>query len=244
MKILNASGTLRGQDARWKLKSTSPGRCRSYRIMGTDELSVVWGAEGLRDMRGARRIEYLSIAWTSLEAVVGMAAGILAGSIALISFGADSIIEVASSGVLLWRLSNPIRGEHREDLAHRLVGVSFFALAAYVCVAAVHDLIAHEAPHASYFGIIYAGACVIVMPLLAGAKRRASRRVKSNALHADSHQSDICAWLSVILLAGLALNALFDWWWADPVAALAMLPIIVKEGVNGLRGAACGRHHC
>jgi divalent metal cation (Fe/Co/Zn/Cd) transporter len=212
--------------------------------MGTDELSVVWDAEGLRDMRGARRIEYLSIAWASLEAVVGMAAGILAGSIALISFGADSIIEVASSGVLLWRLSNPIRGEHREELAHRLVGVSFLALAAYVCVAAVHDLIAHEAPRASYFGIIYAAACVIVMPLLAGAKRRASRRVKSNALHADSHQSDICAWLSVILLAGLALNALFDWWWADPMAALAMLPIIVKEGVNGLRGAGCSRHHC
>lgn len=194
-------------------------------------------------MRGARRIEYLSIAWTSLEAVVGMAAGILAGSIALISFGADSIIEVASSGVLLWRLSNPIRGEHREELAHRLVGVSFLALAAYVCVAAVHDLIAHEAPRASYFGIIYAAACVIVMPLLAGAKRRASRRVKSNALHADSHQSDICAWLSVILLAGLALNALFDWWWADPMAALAMLPIIVKEGISGLRGEVCSHHH-
>jgi len=194
-------------------------------------------------MRGARRIEYLSIAWTSLEAVVGMAAGILAGSIALISFGADSIIEVASSGVLLWRLSNPIRGEHREELAHRLVGVSFLALAAYVCAAAVHDLIAHEAPRASYFGIIYAAACVIVMPLLAGAKRRASRRVKSNALHADSHQSDICAWLSVILLAGLALNALFDWWWADPMAALAMLPIIVKEGISGLRGEVCSHHH-
>jgi divalent metal cation (Fe/Co/Zn/Cd) transporter len=211
--------------------------------MGTDDLSVVWDAEGLRDMRGARRIEYLSIAWTSLEAVVGMAAGILAGSIALISFGADSIIEVASSGVLLWRLSNPIRGEDREELAHRLVGVSFLALAAYVCVAAVHDLIAHEAPRASYFGIIYAAACVIVMPLLAGAKRRASRRVKSNALHADSHQSDICAWLSVILLAGLALNALFDWWWADPMAALAMLPIIVKEGISGLRGEVCSHHH-
>jgi len=211
--------------------------------MGTDELSVVWGAEGLRDMRGARRIEYLSIAWTSLEAVVGMAAGILAGSIALISFGADSIIEVASSGVLLWRLSNPIRGEHREDLAHRLVGVSFLALAAYVCVAAMHDLIAHEAPRASYFGIIYAATCVIVMPLLARAKRRASVRVRSNALHADSHQSDICAWLSVILLAGLALNALFGWWWADPIAALAMLPIIIKEGISGLRGEVCSHHH-
>ena len=211
--------------------------------MATDELSIVWDAEGLRDMRGARRIEYLSIAWTSLEAVVGMVAGVLAGSIALISFGADSIIEVASSGVLLWRLSNPIRGEHREELAHRLVGVSFFALAAYVCVAAMHDLIAHEAPRASYFGIIYAAACVIVMPLLAGAKRRASRRVKSNALHADSHQSDICAWLSVILLAGLALNALFGWWWADPIAALAMLPIIIKEGISGLRGEVCSHHH-
>ena len=207
-----------------------------------EELNIAWNAEGLRDMRGARRIEYLSIAWTSLEAVVGMAAGILAGSIALISFAADSIIEVASSSVLLWRLSSPVRGEHREELAHRLVGASFLALAVYVCVNATHDLIAREAPRASPFGIIYAAACVIVMPLLARAKRRASTRVRSNALHADSHQSDICAWLSAILLAGLALNALFGWWWADPIAALAMLPMIVKEGINGLRGEVCSHH--
>ena len=212
-------------------------------LMGMEELSVAWNAERLRDMRGARRIEYLSIAWTSLEAAVGVAAGILAGSIALISFGADSIIEVASSSVLLWRLSNPVRGEHREKLAHRFVGTSFLVLAVYVCMNAVHDLIAHEAPRASYFGIIYAAACVIAMPLLARAKRRASGRVKSNALHADSHQSDICARLSVILLAGLALNALFGWWWADPMAALAMLPIIVKEGISGLRGEVCSHHH-
>lgn len=195
-------------------------------------------------MRRARRIEYLSIAWTSLEALVGIAVGIFVGSIALISFGADSIIEVASSSVLLWRLSNPVRGEHREELAHRLVGASFLALAAYVCVNAARDLITHEAPRASYFGIIYAAACVVIMPLLAHAKRRASMQVKSKALHADSHQSDICAWLSVILLAGLTLNGLFGWWWADPMTALAMLPIIVKEGISGLRGEGCSRHHC
>jgi len=211
--------------------------------MATDELSIVWDAEGLCDMRGARRIVYLSTAWTSLEAAVGIAAGIFAGSIALISFGADSIIEVASSSVLLWRLSNPVRGEHREELAHRFVGASFLALAVYVCMNAAHDLIAHEAPRASYFGIIYAATCVIVMPLLARAKRRASVRVRSNALHADSHQSDICGWLSAILLAGLALNALFGWWWADPIAALAMLPIIIKEGISGLRGEVCSHHH-
>ena len=103
--------------------------------------------------------------------------------------------------------------------------------------------LAHEAPRASYLGIIYAATCVIVMPLLARAKRRASVRVRSNALHADSHQSDICGWLSAILLAGLALNALFGWWWADPIAALAMLPIIIKEGISGLRGEVCSHHH-
>lgn len=103
-----------------------------------------------------------------------------------------------------------LMGQHA--LAHRLVGASSLALAAYVCVTAVHDLLVHEVPRVSYFGIIYATACVIVMPLLSRAKRRASRRVKSNALHAGSHQSDICAWLSAILLAGLALNAFFRWW--------------------------------
>jgi len=182
--------------------------------------------------RAGRRVEYLSIAWTSLEAIIGITIGVLAGSVALIGFGADSVIEVASSCVLLWRLA--ASSDEREKLAHRLVGGCFFALAAYIAIDASVDLLKHEAPKATYLGMIYAAACVIVMPALARAKRRVAAQLGSDALHADS---------SVILLAGLALNALLGWWWADPVAALGMLPIIVREGVAGLRGQTCLHAH-
>src|SRR6266576_1001329 len=191
--------------------------------------------------RAGRRVEYLSIAWTSLEAVIGITIGILAGSVALIGFGADSVIEVASSCVLLWRLA--ASSDEREKHAHRLVGACFFALAAYIAIDASVDLLKHEAPKATYLGMIYAGACVVVMPLLARAKRRVAVRLNSNALHADSHQSDICAYLSVILLLGLALNAALGWWWADPIAALAMLPIIIREGIAGWGGKTCSHAH-
>jgi len=200
-------------------------------------------SERLIHTRAGRRVEYLSIAWTSLEAIVGIVAGLLAGSIALIGFAVDSLIEVASSAVLLWRLSDHPLAEQRGTLVHRLVDVGFLALATYIAFDAVRDLLPCNPPRVSYFGIVYAGACVIVMPLLARAKRRAAAKLDSDALHADSHQSDICAYLSVILLVGLALNALFGRWWADPVAALCMLPIIIKEGISGLRGEACCHHH-
>jgi divalent metal cation (Fe/Co/Zn/Cd) transporter len=193
--------------------------------------------------QAGRKIEYISIVWTTLEAGIGIITGVLAGSVALIGFGVDSAIEVASSIVLLWRLSDSSHADEREELAHRLVGVGFLALAAYISIEALHDLITHELPRVSYFGIAYAAACIIVMPLLARAKRRVAANLDSDALHADSHQSDICAYLSVILLVGLALNALFGWWWADPVAALCMLPIIIKEGFAGLRGEPCAHHH-
>src|SRR5437588_2439561 len=193
--------------------------------------------------RHGRRIEYLSIGWTALESLIGIIAGTLAGSIALISFGVDSIIEVASSVVLVWRLSDASATEDREAFAHRLVGICFLALALYVSFEALKDLLTHSPPRVSYFGIIYAAACVIVMPLLSRAKRRAAANLQSNALHADSHQSDICAYLAVILLGGLGLNALFGWWWADPLAALCMVPIILREGIGSLRCEPCTHVH-
>jgi divalent metal cation (Fe/Co/Zn/Cd) transporter len=205
------------------------------------ETAVIEELDRVLHTRAGRRVEYLSIAWTSLEAIIGVTVGILAGSVALIGFGADSIIEVASSCVLLWWLAEG--STDRDRVAHRLVGTFFFALAGYITVDASVDLLKHEAPRATYFGIIYAAACVIVMPLLARAKRRVAARLNSNALHADSHQSDICAYLSVILLLGLAFNALLGWWWADPIAALCMLPIIVREGVAGWRGESCSHAH-
>ena len=193
--------------------------------------------------RAGRRIEFLSIGWTALESVVGIIAGVLAGSVALISFGIDSVIEVASSLVLVWRLSDASATEDREAFAHRLVGVCFLALAIYVSYEALKDLVMSSPPRVTYLGIFYAAACVVVMPLLARAKRRVAANLRSHALHADSHQSDICAYLAVILLAGVGLNALFGWWWADPVAALCMVPIVLREAISGLRGQPCTHEH-
>jgi divalent metal cation (Fe/Co/Zn/Cd) transporter len=186
-----------------------------------------------------RRLEYLTLAWNSLEAVAAIAAGIIAGSIALVGFGLDSVIECFSGSVLLWRLRAGEEGERREQMALRLVGVSFLALAIYVAYDAINALARHEAPERSWFGVAVAIASLIAMPLLARAKRRVAAQLNSGALHADSRQTDICAYLSAILLGGLLLNALLHWWWADPAAALVMAPIIGREGVEALRGKTC-----
>jgi divalent metal cation (Fe/Co/Zn/Cd) transporter len=186
-----------------------------------------------------RRLEYFTLAWNSLEAVAAIGAGMIAGSIALVGFGLDSVIECFSGGVLLWRLRAGEEGERREKLALRLVGASFIALAIYVAYDAISALAQHQAPEKSWFGVAVAIASLIAMPLLARAKRRVAAQLNSGALHADSRQTDICAYLSAILLGGLLLNALLHWWWADPVAALVMVPIIGREGVEALRGKTC-----
>lgn len=183
-----------------------------------------------------RNLEYLTICWNSFEAVAAIGVGFFAGSIALVGFGFDSIIESLSGVVLIWRL---FAGSHREKLALQLVGVSFFILAAYVGFDAIKALILRESPEASYIGIVIATLSLIVMPLLAREKRKVAAILNSRALLADSRQTDICAYLSAILLGGLLLNAIFDWWWADPVAALIMIPIILKEGFQSLRGETC-----
>ena len=189
--------------------------------------------------RKGRRLEYLTIGWNVLEAVIAIGAGILAGSVALVGFGFDSVIESVSGGVLLWMLLKDHYDEKRERLALRLVGVSFFILAAYVGWEAAVALINREPPDESWVGIGLATASVVVMPILARAKRRVAAQLGSRALEADSRQTDICAWLSAILLVGLAVNALLGWWWADPLAALVMVPIIAREGWEALRGQAC-----
>jgi divalent metal cation (Fe/Co/Zn/Cd) transporter len=188
------------------------------------------------NLRRGRRLEYLTIGWNSLEAVIAVGAGLFAGSVALVGFGFDSVIEVSSGAILLWRLSG---SDERETLALRLVGLSFLALAAYVAFDAAKSLWFRESPEESYTGIALAALSLIVMPILARAKRRVAASLNSRALQADSRQTDICAYLSAILLAGLGLNALFGWWWADPFAALLMIPIIAKEGLEALRGEAC-----
>ncbi len=192
--------------------------------------------EILRQTQKGRNLEYLTIGWNSLEAVAAIAAGLIAGSIALVGFGFDSIIEVSSGAIILWRL---VSGEHREKLALKLVGISLIALAAYVGFDAVKSLVLRETPEASYIGIAIAALSLVVMPLLARAKRNVAAQINSRAMMADSKQTDICAYLSAILLGGLLLNALFGFWWADPLAALIMLPIIIKEGTEALRGETC-----
>jgi divalent metal cation (Fe/Co/Zn/Cd) transporter len=191
-----------------------------------------------REERRGRRLEVFTLAWNLAEAGVGVGAAVAAGSIALFGFGIDSVIESVSGGVLLWRLQASF-GPGREERALKLVGWSFLLLAAYVAFESVKALLTHEEPEPSVVGIALACASLVVMPLLARAKRHVASRITSRALHADSRQTDLCAYLSATLLAGLALNAVLGWWWADPAAALVMVPIIVHEGVEGLRGETC-----
>ncbi len=191
------------------------------------------------------RLEYLTVGWNLLEGAVAITAGAAAGSIALVGFGVDSAIESSSGAVLLWRLWAERMGkdaERSERRALRLVGVGFLLLAVYVGFGAAKSLLAREAPDRSIIGIVLAIASLIVMPWLARAKRRMAATLGSSALRADSRQTSLCAYLSAILLGGLALHARFGWWWVDSVAALAMVPIIVNEGVEALRGEAC--HEC
>jgi divalent metal cation (Fe/Co/Zn/Cd) transporter len=184
-------------------------------------------------------LNYITIAYNAIEAVVSLTAGLVAGSVALVGFGVDSAIEVTASIAAQWRLRSDIDPERRERVervTHRVIGGSFLVLAAYVLVESVATLWRREPPDPSIPGLIILSLSVLVMPLLAGAKRRVARSLASRALEADAMQTSICAYLSVIALAGVAMNTFLGWWWADPVAALAMVPIIVREGLEGIRG--------
>jgi divalent metal cation (Fe/Co/Zn/Cd) transporter len=195
--------------------------------------------------RRGRRLEYFTIGWNSLEGVVAIVAGAVAGSISLVGFGIDSFIEVTSGAALLWRMSvdaDVERRERNERLALRTVGLGFLALAAYITYESIRDLMRQEAPAHSIPGIVLACVSLVVMPLLARAKREVGTLLGSAAMHADAKQTDFCMYLSAILLGGLLLNVLFGLWWADPAAALVMTPIIAKEGLEGVRGEAC--HDC
>lgn len=199
-----------------------------------------WVARGLR-------LEYLTLGWNLIEALVAIISGWMAGSIALVGFGLDSVVESSSGLVLLWRLRAEDYGGRREQverLSVKLVGAGFLVLAAYVSVDAVKSLLRHEAPEQSLAGIVIVAASLIVMPWLAHAKRQVARGLESSAMQADSRQTDICAYLSAIVLGGLVLNSALGWWWADPVAALAIVPLIAHEGVEALKGKTCCGDPC
>jgi divalent metal cation (Fe/Co/Zn/Cd) transporter len=188
------------------------------------------------------RLEYVTIAWNVLEAFLALICAAIAGSIALAAFGLDSLVEVVSAGILLWRLHSDHDAARRESVERRalkLVGFSLIALSLYVGAESILDLVRRDVPERSFPGIALAIAALIAMPLLARAKRKVASEIASPALKADSRQSDFCAYLSAILLLGLALNAALGWWWADAVAGLAMVPLIGYEGVQVLRGRTC-----
>lgn len=182
----------------------------------------------------------LTIAWNAIEAVVAVSAGVAAGSIALVGFGFDSVIEVLSAWVVVWQFRGELRGgydEARERLALRLIGGTFFVLAAYVIIEALRDLFIVDAQaDESPVGIILAALSLAVMPALAWAKRRTAEQLHSPTLRADATETLLCAWLSASLLVGLVLNAAVGWWWADPLAALAIAGLAVHEGLEAIRG--------
>ena len=189
-----------------------------------------------------RRLEYFTITWNALEGLLAVFMGVIAGSISLVGFGLDSFIEVTSGSVLLWRMSvdaDVHRRELNERRALRIVGVCFLVLAVYLGYESGADLLFKRSPEHSVPGIILACVSLIVMPLLSRAKRNVGRAIGSTAMNADAKQTEFCTYLSAILLGGLLLNAVFGFWWADPVAALIMVPIIGKEGIDGLRGKGC-----
>lgn len=187
-------------------------------------------------------LNFATIAYNTLEAVVSIVAGVMAGSVALVSFGFDSGIEVSAAVAAQWRLRadlDPARRERVERITVRAIGWSFLALAAYVLYDSGKTFWFRERPEGSMAGIVILVLSVVIMPLLARAKKRVARGLASRALQADATQTSLCAYLSAIALVGVVLNALLGWWWADPVAALAMTPIIVREGLAGIRGQSC-----
>lgn len=197
----------------------------------------------VRAVRRGQWLTWITLGYNSLEGLLSVGAGVLAGSVALIGFGVDSFIEVTASLAAIWRL-HVDADLHRRALAERralrVIGLCFVALAVYVTVDATHSLMVRAAPEESLLGIGIAALSLVVMPLLARAKRQVAEALGSRAIRAEARQTDICMYLSVILLGGLGLNLLVGWWWADPIAALAMMPLIGWEGREALRGrAAC-----
>lgn len=189
--------------------------------------------------RRAQQLAAASVAYNVIEAIVAIAAGSAASSIALVAFGLDSLVEVGSGLVILWQFRHRLP-ESRERQALRLIGVSFFALAGYVGVESIRTLLgAGEADH-STLGIWIATLSLLVMPVLSWAQRRTGRELGSGSVVADSTQTLLCTYLSAVLLLGLLANGLLGWWWADPVAGLVIAVVALREGLEAWRGEACG----
>jgi divalent metal cation (Fe/Co/Zn/Cd) transporter len=188
--------------------------------------------------RRAQLLAAASVSYNLIEAVIAITAGLVAGSIALVGFGLDSIVEVSSGLIILWQFRHPLP-ESRERRALRLMALAFFALAAYVTVESVRALMSGHEPDPSPVGIGLAVASLLIMPFLSWAQRRTGRSLGSNAVVADSTQTLLCTYLSAVLLTGLVLNATLGWSWADPIAGLVIAAVAVREGLEAWRGEGC-----
>jgi len=191
-------------------------------------------------VRRAQLLAGFGVGWHAVEATVAVFAGILAGSIALVGFGADSVVEALAGFIVLWRFA-AVRAssEQAERRAQQLIAVSFFLIAAYVGVEAIRNLMGGEIPRASWLGIGLAAVTTVTMPLLARAKARVGDRLGSSATKSEGQQNMLCAYLSIALLVGLGANALLGWWWAEPLTALAIAGVAVKEGWETWKGDPC-----
>jgi divalent metal cation (Fe/Co/Zn/Cd) transporter len=228
-----------GHEARHSLPLTSGAECEKECCAGP----VAQRAGGDTDLRAVltRRVRLLvaaTITYNFVEAVVAISAGTVASSSALIGFGLDSTIEVASAAAVAWQFSGP-DPEARERVALSVIAFSFFALAAYVAVESVRTLLGAADPQPSTVGIVLAALSLVVMPFLSAAQRRAGRELGSNSAVADSKQTLLCTYLSGVLLVGLVLNATLGWSWADPVVALVIAAVAVREGITSWRGKHC-----
>lgn len=206
--------------------------------MSTHAHATLTPADRTRLGRRAQLLAAASVSYNAIEAAIAIAAGVLAGSVALIGFGLDSIVEVSSGLIILWQFRHPLP-ESRERTALRLMALSFFALAAYVSVESVRALVGGHDPDPSTVGIALAAASLVIMPFLSWAQRRTGRALGSNAVVADSTQTLLCTYLSAVLLVGLVLNATLGWSWADPVAGLVIAAVAVREGLEAWRGEGC-----
>lgn len=209
--------------------------------MSSHTHAAVFEADPVRRRRLGRRAQLLaaaSVSYNLIEAVIAITAGLVAGSVALVGFGLDSVVEVSSGLVILWQFRHRLP-QSRERRALQLMGLSFFALAAYVTFESARTLLGGHTPEASPVGMGMAAASLLIMPFLSSAQRRTGRSLGSKAVVADSTQTLLCAYLSAVLLAGLVLNATLGWAWADPVAGLVIAAVAVKEGLGAWRGEGC-----
>ena len=203
---------------------------------GTAPASPEW----LAAARRAKVLSWLSLVWMSLEGGIAVAAGVLAGSIALIGFGVDSVIEGVASAVIIWRFSGArMLSNAAEQRAQKLVAIQFFLLAPYVTFEAVQHLASAARPEVSVLGMVLTATSLIGMPALGIAKQRVARSLGSQATHGEGTQNLLCAYLAAAVLVGLAGNALFGWWWLDPIAALLIAAVATKEGIETWRGEGC-----